>query len=86
MCEQRAAEPECEPIPVLCIALRVAQNDAFFRADSLILGVTVGAPTAVDILASFLTVRGLVFGSTVGRGADVLLNEPQRSNQSASNP
>ena len=60
--------------------VRVAQNDAFFRADSLILGVTVGAPTAVDILASFLTVRGLVFGSTAGRGAEVLLN------QSASNP
>ena len=42
--------------------------------------VPVGAPTAVDILASFLTVRGLVFGSTAGHGAVVLLN------QAASNP
>ena len=60
--------------------LYVAQNDALFVSGQIILGEAVGAPTAVDILASFLTVRGLVFGSTAGRGADVLLN------QAASNP
>ena len=68
-----AAEPES--IPTVSGTLYVAQNDALFVSGQIILGEAVGAPTAVDILASFLTVRGLVFGSTAGHGADVLLNQ-----------